>query len=507
MNVSSEESVSLWMSTKVLDDAPVLDKSEKADVVIIGSGIAGMSVAWELAKAGKDVVILDRGPIGKGMTSRTTAHLTAQCDDGFHQLIGRRGEDIAKSWYQSQAASIDRIEVNQKELGITCDFRRLDGHLFHALGTDPKILDREYEATKTVGMKLFREQGVPFAGQEKTAALRYPEQATFHPLKYLAGLAGAIRKAGGRFYAETIVENVAEDENNVTVKTAAGHIVTAKHAVVATNSPINDRYAIHTKQAPYRTYAMAFTVPRGALPDGLYWDTLEAYHYVRLQPGRGNGNYLIVGGGDHKTGEADDADARFLALEAWMRNLLPSLGKEKNRWSGQIQDTIDYCGFIGLNPGSKRTYVSTGDSGQGITHGSVAGMLISDLILTGESPWTEVYDPARKPIKAAGTFVSENLTVPKNFAEYVAPGEKNSWDELKAGEGAIVRSGLSKVAAYRDESGKLSLRSARCPHLGCHVHWNSFERCWDCPCHGSQFAPDGTALNGPAFSALEEFKT
>ena len=390
MNVSSEESVSLWMSTKVLDDAPVLDKAEKADVVIIGSGIAGMSVAWELVKAGKDVVILDRGPIGKGMTSRTTAHLTAQCDDGFHQLIGRRGEDIARKWYQSQAASIDRIEANQKELGIACDFRRLDGHLFHAPGTDTKILDREYEATKTVGMKLFREQGVPFAGQEKTAALRYPEQATFHPLKYLAGLAGTIRKAGGRFYAETIVENVEEDENNVTVKTAAGHVVTAKHAVVATNSPINDRYAIHTKQAPYRTYAMAFTVPRGALADGLYWDTLEAYHYVRLQPGRGNGDYLIVGGGDHKTGEADDANARFLALEAWMRNLLPSLGKEKHRWSGQIQDTIDYCGFIGLNPGSKRTYVSTGDSGQGITHGSVAGMLISDLILTGESPWREV---------------------------------------------------------------------------------------------------------------------
>jgi glycine/D-amino acid oxidase-like deaminating enzyme/nitrite reductase/ring-hydroxylating ferredoxin subunit len=506
MNVSSEKSVSLWMSTKVLDDAPVLDKGEKADVVIIGSGIAGMSVAWELVKAGKNVVILDRGPIGKGMTSRTTAHLTAQCDDGFHQLIGRRGEDIAKSWYQSQAASIDRIEANQKELGIACDFRRLDGHLFHAPGTDPEILDREYEATKAVGMKILREQGVPFAGQEKTAALRYPDQATFHPLKYLAGLAAAIRKAGGRFYAETIVENVEEDENNVTVKTAAGHVVTARHAVVATNSPINDRYAIHTKQAPYRTYAMAFTVPRGALPDGLYWDTLEAYHYVRLQPGRGNGDYLIVGGGDHKTGEADDADARFLALEAWMRNLLPSLGKEKNRWSGQIQDTIDYCGFIGLNPGSKRTYVSTGDSGQGITHGSVAGMLISDLILRGESPWAGVYDPARKPVKAAGTFVSENLTVPKNFAEYVAPGERSSWDELKAGEGAIVRSGLSKVAAYRDESGKLFLRSARCPHLGCHVHWNSFERCWDCPCHGSQFAPDGTALSGPAFSALEEIK-
>lgn len=505
MNVSSEYSVSLWMKTSVVDDAPALDRDEKADVVVVGSGIAGMSVAYELAKAGKDVVIIDRGPIGKGMTSRTTAHLTAQCDDGFDQLISRRGEEIAKLWYQSQAACLDRIEANQKELGIECDFRRLDGHLFHAPGTDPGIIDREYEATKKVGMPIKREKGVPFKTHEKTPSLLYPNQATFHPLKYLAGLAASIKQAGGRFYADTIVEQVEEDENGVEVK-AGRHTVRARHAVVATNSPINDKYAIHTKQAPYRTYAMAFALPKGALPDGLYWDTLEAYHYVRLQPGTGKNDFLIVGGADHKSGEADDADARFLALDSWMRNLLPDLGKEKHRWSGQIQDTIDYCGFIGRNPGEKRIFISTGDSGQGITHGAVAGMLISDLILKGSSPWDGVYDPARKPVKAAGTFVSENLTVPKNFAQYVAPGEFSSWDDLEPGQGAIVRKGLSKVAAYRDEKGQLFLRSAACTHLGCHLHWNSFERCWDCPCHGSQFAPDGTALNGPAFSALAEVK-
>jgi glycine/D-amino acid oxidase-like deaminating enzyme/nitrite reductase/ring-hydroxylating ferredoxin subunit len=470
----------------------------------VGSGIAGLSVAYELAKAGKDVVVIDRGPIGKGMTSRTTAHLTAQCDDGFDQLINMRGEEMAKLWYQSQAACIDRIEAVQKELGASCDFRRLDGHLFHAPGTDPGIIDREYEATKKVGMPIVREKGVPFKAHEDTPSLRYPNQATFHPLKYLAGLARFIKQGGGRFYAETPVEHVEEDENGVVVK-AGRHSVRAQYAAIATNSPINDKYAIHTKQAPYRTYAIAFALPKGSLPDGLYWDTLEAYHYVRLQP-NGKNDILIVGGADHKSGEADDADARFMALEAWMRNLLPDLGKEKRRWSGQIQDTIDYCAFIGRNPSEKRTFICTGDSGQGITHGAVAGLLIGDLILKGSSPWEEVYDPARKPMKAAGTFVSENLTVPKNFAEYVAPGEIDSWDELKPGQGAIVRKGLSKVAAYRDEGGKLFLRSAACTHLGCHLHWNSFERCWDCPCHGSQFAPDGTALNGPAFAPLREFK-
>jgi glycine/D-amino acid oxidase-like deaminating enzyme len=258
------------------------------------------------------------------MTSRTTAHLTAQCDDGFDQLISRRGEKIARLWYQSQAACIDRIEANQAELGIAGDFRRLDGYLFLAPGTAARILDREFEAARKLGMPVERQKGVPFKGQVATPALRYPKQATLHPLKYLAGLAKAIRAAGGRFYAETTATHFEEDDSGVEVR-AGKHSVKARHAVVATNAPINDKYAIHAKQAPYRTYAMAFTLKKGVLPDGLYWDTLEAYHYVRLQPGEDSTDILILGGADHKTGEADDADARFLGLEAWMRNLLPNL--------------------------------------------------------------------------------------------------------------------------------------------------------------------------------------
>jgi glycine/D-amino acid oxidase-like deaminating enzyme/nitrite reductase/ring-hydroxylating ferredoxin subunit len=505
MNVSSEKSTSIWMSTSVVEDAPVLDRDEQADVVVVGSGIAGMSVAFELARSGKKVVVLDRGPIGKGMTSRTTAHLAAECDDGFDELISRRGEDLAKLWYQSQTAAIDRIEQYQRDLAIDCDFRRVDGILFLAPETDPDIIAREYEAARKIGVPVARQTGVPLKNQQSTLALRYPNQATFHPLKYLAGLAVAIRQAGGRFYADTPVEHIEEKGGLVEVK-AGSHMVRAPYAIVATNSPINDKYAIHTKQAPYRTYAMAFELPRGALPDALYWDTLDPYHYVRLQPGSNGRDILIVGGEDHKSGEADDAQDRFKSLEAWMHNLVPTLGKELHRWSGQVQEPIDYCAFIGRNPGDERTFIATGDSGQGITHGVVAGLLIADLIVKDQSPWTEVYEPSRKPVKAVGTLLNENLTVPKNFAEYIAPGEISSWDELKPGEGAIVRKGARKVAAYRDESGRLFLRSAACTHLGCHLHWNSLERCWDCPCHGSHFAPDGTVLNGPAFSPLPQVK-
>ena len=255
--------------------------------------------------------------------------------------------------------------------------------------------------------------------------------------------------------------------------------------------------------APYRTYAMAFTIPRGTLPDALYWDMADPYHYVRLNPGPGNTDYLIAGGCDHKTGEADDGDVRFEAVEAWIRSLIPDLGKEVHRWSGQVLDTIDYCGFIGRNPGSDHVYVATGDSGQGMTHGALAGILLKDLILTGRSQWQEVYEPSRKTPTGIVNYVNENITAIKNFAEYLMPGELDSVDELKPGEGGIIRQGASKIAACRDRDGTLHMRSAVCTHLGCHVHWNSTEQCWDCPCHGSHFAPDGSVLNGPAIMPLE----
>jgi Rieske Fe-S protein len=258
--------------------------------------------------------------------------------------------------------------------------------------------------------------------------------------------------------------------------------------------------------APYRTYAMAFSIKRGAIPDALYWDTLDPYHYVRLQPGEDQTDFLIVGGADHRSGEADDADLRFEALEAWTRNLIPAAKEVTHRWSGQVLDTIDYAGFIGRNPGNANIYVHTGDSGQGMTHG-VAGALINSALIRGEvARWAEVYEPSRKTLSGIGNFLRENLTTVKNFAEYLAPGELSSVNDLKPGHGAIIRQGISKIAAYRDETGTLHARSAACTHMGCHLHWNSFETCWDCPCHGSHFAVDGSVLNAPAIAALAQAK-
>jgi glycine/D-amino acid oxidase-like deaminating enzyme/nitrite reductase/ring-hydroxylating ferredoxin subunit len=504
MNVGNERTVSLWASVKVAPDAVPLSRDEHVDVVVVGSGIAGLSVAYEFALAGKRVAVVDRGKIGSGMTARTTAHLTSICDDFFSELIKRRGREMARAFYESQSAAIDRIEAIQQAENIDCAFRRLEGFLFPASGEHETILERELEAAQEIGIAVQRTPGLPFAAGNATPVLRYPHQATFHPLKYLRGLASGIRSRGGMLFEGTVVETIEEAADRVLAKTTSGFKLTGTWAVVATNSPINDRVALHTKQSPYRTYAISFEIDRGIVPDGLYWDTEDPYHYLRLQPGEGVKDYLIVGGEDHKTGTADDAERRFAALTAWTRRLVPDLGRETHRWSGQVMETIDYAGFIGRNPGNERVFVVTGDSGEGMSHGVAASLLIPDLVLKGDSPWRELYDPSRKTPKAIGDFLTENSTAIKNFAEYIAPGEISSIDDLLPGHGAIVREGLTKIAAFRDEDGTLYKRSASCTHVGCHVHWNSLERCWDCPCHGSHFAVDGTALNGPAVSPLAE---
>jgi Rieske Fe-S protein len=249
------------------------------------------------------------------------------------------------------------------------------------------------------------------------------------------------------------------------------------------------------------------------VPDALYWDSYEYYHYVRLQPladvGSGNGaanlyDLLIVGGEDHKSGQADDSDQRHARLLRWARERFPSILDVAFTWGGQYMETVDGLAFIGRNPLDKdNVYIVTGDSGMGMTHGTIAGMLLTDMILGRENPWEQLYDPSRKNIRAVRQFASENLNVAAQYSDWVTPGEVDSVDEIAPGCGAILRRGLSKIAVSRDEDGTLTEVSAVCPHLKCIVHWNQAERTWDCPCHGSRFRADGEVINGPANRNLE----
>ncbi|MDB5392774.1 MAG: puuB [Rhodospirillales bacterium] len=499
MSMQSERTTSLWAKNQTLNLArPAPNRDINADIVIVGAGIAGLSVAYGLVCKGLQVVVIDDGDIGGGNTARTTAHLSNVLDDRFVQLRHKRGADVARIAAESHGEAIDWIERVQREEEIECGFRRLDGLLLLGKGDSQKSLDEEMEAARDAGLIVEKQACAP-AGLPQVPALRFPAQARFDPLAYVVGLAEAIERRGGRIFSGCHVIAV-KDGDTVGIELVGEHRVTAGKVVVATATPINDRFALHTKLAPYRTYAVAAPIDPGVIPDVLAWDTCDPYHYVRLAECDGT-TYAIFGGEDHKTGQADDERAALVRLDAWaMSNF--AIDTVTVRWSGQVMETIDGLGFIGVNPGDRNVFVVAGDSGMGMTHGTIAGILIPALIYGEDHPWRSAYDPSRKPIGAVGTFIGENLNVAAQVTDFVTPSDVPSLADIVTGEGAVLRHGLSKIAAYRDDRHKLHVRSAVCPHLGCIVHWNKLEKVWDCPCHGSQFDPTGRVLHGPAVHAL-----
>jgi Rieske Fe-S protein len=322
------------------------------------------------------------------------------------------------------------------------------------------------------------------------------------PLDLAFGLLSALEQRGGRVYSGAHAIEF-KGGKSPHVKTSSGRTVHAGTVIVATHTPVNDRVTLHTKQAAYRTYAIAARVLPGLVTPALYWDTEDPYHYVRCHRQGDGPIWLIVGGEDHKTGQADDAIARYGRLEGWMRDRFPSVGRVEFRWSGQIFEPVDGIAMIGRNPGDdENVLVATGFSGNGVTHAAIAGLLFEDLILRGSSPWASVYDPARVTLSAASEFLRENLNTAAQYKDHLTRGEVDSADAIPPGTGAILRDGLKKLAVYRDHSGLPHALSAHCTHLGCVVAWNTGEGTWDCPCHGSRFSTDGRVLTGPAVTPL-----
>ena len=498
----SEQTTSVWMHTVEVPLYAPLREDITVDVCVVGAGIAGLTTAYLLACAGKKVAVLDRGIVGGGNTCRTTAHLSNVIDDRYSWLEKIRGESGSKLAYESHTAAIEQIAAIVRDERIECDFERLGGYLFLSPHHGEDLLDKELAAAQRAGFSAAEKlPAAPVAGLGK--CLHFPEQAQFHALKYMAGLCRGISRQGGRIFTHSAVAEV-KGGDQPSVITTDKVTVTCGAVVIATNSPITDRVAMHTKQAPYMTYVVGLRVEPGTIPRGLYWDTQDPYHYVRLQwvPGRDGGpphDVLIVGGEDHKTGQAEDGERRFAELEKWAREHFPGVGEVTDRWSGMVFESIDGLAFIGKDPGGGvNTYVATGDSGMGMTHGTIAGMLIRDLVLARDNPWVELYDPSRKPLRAAGEFIKENVNVGVQYAKWALPGEVRSLDEIKPGTGALYLGGLKKLAVYRDNQGELHACSAHCPHLGGPVNWNPTEHTWDCTCHGSRFDAHGKVINGPA---------
>jgi glycine/D-amino acid oxidase-like deaminating enzyme/nitrite reductase/ring-hydroxylating ferredoxin subunit len=498
---------SVWMETEDVRRFPRLKAYLTDQVCIVGAGIAGLMSAYLLLKEGRSVVILEAGLLAGGETARTTAHLSFALDDRFHELERLFGERGARLAYQSHARAVDLIEEIVRREKIDCEFTRLDGYLFVPPAEAKDELDRESNAARRAGCRVEKIARAPLPGFDTGPCLRFPNQGQFNPLRFVNGLVEAIVGMGGRIYTGTRVDN-ASGGSCPTVETRDGHSVRANAVILATNTPIHDNLTIHARQGPYRTYVIGAAIPWDAVPRALYWDTLDPYHYVRLKSAstprnRSGKDILIVGGEDHRQGESEDERCHFHWLEKWTRAHFP-IEEIQYRWSGMVEEPSDSLGLIGRDNAEENIYIATGDSGHGMTHGTIAGILLTDLIAGRSNEWEQLYDPSRVTSSAAGDYLRENVEVLTSLAEWVTPGEVSTPDDIAPGDGAVVRSGLGKHAVYRDPYGSFAERSAVCPHLGCIVSWNTAEETWDCPCHGSRFDSQGKVLRGPATDDLEE---
>ncbi|HEX7878594.1 MAG TPA: FAD-dependent oxidoreductase [Candidatus Eisenbacteria bacterium] len=490
-----------------------LDEDLTTDVCVVGGGIAGLTSAYLALLDGASVVLIDSWDIAGGESCRTSAHLSNMLDRRYVAIESIHGEDGAFLAAASHSAAIDRIERIARDESIDCRFARLDGYLFSPPGGSLDDLEKELTATRRAGLAVDLIARAPLPDFDTGPCLRVGGQAHFDPTRYLAGLAAAIVRRGGRLYADSPAESVAGGAEPV-VTMANRRTIRAKAVIVATNSPMNDYVSIHLMQKAFRTYVVGGLVPGDTIARALFWDTADPFHYVNVIPaaalvGRSvpdGHDLLLIGGEDHRTGRGDPTAERFDQLIEWAAARFPGIGPFVVRWSGQVLESIDGLGLIGADPEKRaNVYIATGDSGNGLTHGTIAGMLLTDLIAGRSNPWRDLYSPRRKPVGALGNFVEENARMTYQYADWLHGSEVHDESSIAPGSGAVLREGLKKwTAVHRRMDGTVVRRSAVCPHLGCIVHWNAAECSWDCPCHGSRFDAEGSLLNGPALTGLAE---
>lgn len=498
--LSNKKTESYWTATTEQTKYAALKGKIEVDVAIVGGGITGLTAALRLKQAGKKVAVLERTHIASGDTGHTTAHLTEVIDTRYYKLVSDFGSKGARMAAESSRAAIDQIESWVSEFNIDCDFMRVPAYLYTESRRGVRELRKEARAMRRAGVEAEMTTDVPLPFRVQ-AAIRVKNQAQFHPRKYLLALAEKIHGDESYVFEKTKVTDMVEgDPCHLTTENGS---VVAKEVIFATYSPINSKFIMPTKIPAYRTYAVAVKLRNQRLEPGLYWDTADPYHYTRAVNGELT-DVLIIGGEDHKTGMLEDTESRFGRLAAYCRDHF-DVDTIETRWSGQILEPIDGLPYIGLSPMSKHFYISTGYTGNGMTFGTIGGMLTSDLILGHKNKWADLYDASRvKPKASAFSFINENKDYPLcMIKDRIKPAEAQSIDEVKPGEGKIVAHHGEKVAVYHDTNGAIFAVSPVCTHMGCLVHFNNAEQSWDCPCHGSRFAVNGEVMNGPAVTALK----
>lgn len=476
----------------------------EVDVLVVGGGITGLTAAYLLARAGKRVAVVERERIGAGETGNTSAHLTQISDLPPTALVDRFGRDAARLVWEGGATAIDLIESIIEREGIDCGFSRVPGWVcapfFDGDHRERELL-ADSELAASLGFHASYRQSGPIRQQP---AFTVPDQALFHPLRYLHGLAEAAERLGVSIAEHAEMSEALQDPLVAIVNAenvACEHLLIATHVPIVGSARLVSAMLFQTKLYPYSSYVVSGYVD-ASLEPGLYEDLSSPYRYLRIHRDEG-GTYAVFGGADHKTGTVTDTDRCFVQVENEARTLFPTIRVDA-RWTGQVIETADGLPFVGET--APHQYVATGFAGNGLTFGTLGALMMHDAVMGVANPWKDLFDPHRKELdaKVLAHVITENADYPFYFvADRLRRDRKSTVGSIRQGEGKVLTIGGKAVACHRTDEGTLIKVSAVCTHLGCLVRWNTGERTWDCPCHGSRFTPEGLVLGGPAEAALE----
>lgn len=490
---------SYWIESTPETGYPRLDGDLEVDVAVVGGGITGVTAALLLQRAGKNVALLEMKRIARGATGYTTAKLTSGHNVIYTALERSFGVEGARTYAEANEGGLAQIRLLTEELGIDCDLETRANYVYASSTESAPEVEEEVKAARRAGLEasLVKKTSLPY---RVAAAARLEHQAQFHPRKYVLGLAEAFSGDGGLVFEETRARDVGHGKP-CTVLTQHG-VVRARDVIVASHLPFEDGGLYFARTHPQRSYAIAFPIGAESDPDGMFISADEPTRSLRTTPANGGLLLLIVGGEGHKTGQGDPAKS-YRRLEDWARGHFP-VESVPYRWATHDHVSVDRVPFVGpLLPWRTRVWVATGYGKWGLTNGTAAALILTDLILGRENRWADLFSSRRVRSLVSRSLVRENANVARRFVadRLKLPGQE-AVEALRPGEGTVARIGGETLAVSRDDDGSLIALSPRCTHLGCYVGWNAAERTWDCPCHGSRYLPDGSVMESPAVRDL-----